>query len=93
MPGPKKKSLDDLVTEAGNEVLGRNDSAAPPKSSMSEEELLATFGESEKKKIFSAYFYRPSEASSGGEQTVPGIRERFQAAKKRIWEWLLKPVF
>jgi hypothetical protein len=50
MPDPKKKSLDDLVTEAGNEVLGRNDSKTPPKSSMSEEELLATFGESEKKK-------------------------------------------
>lgn len=50
MPDPKKKSLDDLVTEAGNEVLGRNDSKTPPKSSMSEEELLATFGETEKKK-------------------------------------------
>ena len=53
MPDPKKKSLDDLVTEAGNEVLGRNDSKTPPKSSMSEEELLATFGESEKKNLLS----------------------------------------
>lgn len=50
MPDPKpKKSLNDLVTEAGNEVLGQQEKL-PSNNSMSDEELLTIFGGDEKKK-------------------------------------------
>ena len=50
MPDPKpKKSLNDLVTEAGHEVLGKQEKL-PSNTSMSDEELLTIFGGGEKKK-------------------------------------------
>jgi hypothetical protein len=84
MPDKKKKRFSDLLSEAGNSVLGTTEQAP---TAMSEEELLSTFAQPEKKKSSpSASPEVPpeiQEASKLGDSYKPPVKESWTGSSSQ----------
>ncbi len=84
MPDPKlkkKKSLDEMVTDAGNEVLGQSQSVSS--TTMSDDDLLATFGESEKKKATPSSQDTTKHQAESQEQIPSSFQESTEILKPK----------